>query len=188
MRIHIHFSWLSNLHRTSHSAKQTVSAPSVLAPNRQSYSILISRQSQLQTRSQIQRIFILHARQGRGQRPLQALTNHRSYLNLQSLLASRPGPAPLPASINMHLWARIRHESTLCGGGVEYLHRDPASRRRRWKGKSQIWDSKIWLRVQRDSDPRKTTLASASSLYKSQTRPLVREDAHKNRAVIVKDK
>jgi hypothetical protein len=25
-----------------------------------------------------------------------------------------------------------------CGGGVEYLHRDPASRRRRRKGKSQI--------------------------------------------------
>jgi hypothetical protein len=25
-----------------------------------------------------------------------------------------------------------------CGGGIEYLHRDPASRRRRRKGKSQI--------------------------------------------------
>jgi hypothetical protein len=25
-----------------------------------------------------------------------------------------------------------------CGGGVEYLHRDPASRRRRRKGKSKI--------------------------------------------------
>jgi hypothetical protein len=25
-----------------------------------------------------------------------------------------------------------------CGGGVEYLHRDPTSRRRRRKGKSQI--------------------------------------------------
>jgi hypothetical protein len=35
--------------------------------------------------------------------------------------------------------------------------------------------------------PRKTTLVSASSIYKRQTRPLVREDAHKNRAVIVKD-
>jgi hypothetical protein len=34
--------------------------------------------------------------------------------------------------------------SNPCGGGVEYLHRDPASRRRRRKGKSQIWDSKIW--------------------------------------------
>jgi hypothetical protein len=31
-------------------------------------------------------------------------------------------------------------------------------------------------------------LTSASSIYKSQTFPLVIEDAHKNRAVIVKDK
>jgi hypothetical protein len=31
-----------------------------------------------------------------------------------------------------------------CGGGVEYLHRDPASRRRRRNGKSQNGDSKIW--------------------------------------------
>jgi hypothetical protein len=38
---------------------------------------------------------------------------------------------------------------TPSGGGVEYLHRDPASRRRRQKGKSQIWDSKIWSWVQR---------------------------------------
>jgi hypothetical protein len=30
------------------------------------------------------------------------------------------------------------------GGRVEYLHRDPASRRRRRKAKSQIWNSKIW--------------------------------------------
>jgi hypothetical protein len=33
---------------------------------------------------------------------------------------------------------------------TEYIHRDPASRRRRQKGKSQIWDSKIWSRVPRD--------------------------------------
>jgi hypothetical protein len=59
-----------------------------------------------------------------------------------------------------------------CGGRVKYLHRDSASRRRRRKGKSQIWDSKI-----RDSDPRNTTLARASSIYKRQTRPLVREGA-----------
>jgi hypothetical protein len=62
-----------------------------------------------------------------------------------------------------------------CGGRVEYLHRDTASRRRRRRGKSQIWDSKIWLRMPRDSDPRKTTLARTSSVYKKQTRPLVRE-------------
>jgi hypothetical protein len=66
-----------------------------------------------------------------------------------------------------------------CGGGVEYLHRDPASRRRRRKGKSQIWDSKIWSRVPRDSDLRKTALAWASSNCKRQTRPLVREGAPK---------
>jgi hypothetical protein len=33
------------------------------------------------------------------------------------------------------------------GGGVEYLHRVPASRRRRRKRKSRIWDSKIWSGV-----------------------------------------
>jgi hypothetical protein len=44
-----------------------------------------------------------------------------------------------------------------------------------------------YLWTERDSDPRKTTLESASSIYKRQTRSLVREDAHKNRAVIVKD-
>jgi hypothetical protein len=64
-----------------------------------------------------------------------------------------------------------------CGGGIEYLHRDPASRRRRRKGKSQMWDSKIWSRDPRDSDQRKIALARASSIYKSQTRPLVREGA-----------
>jgi hypothetical protein len=57
------------------------------------------------------------------------------------------------------------------------LHRDPASRRRRRKGKPQIWDSKIWSRVPRDSDPRETALARASSIYKWQIRPLVREGA-----------
>jgi hypothetical protein len=45
-----------------------------------------------------------------------------------------------------------------------YLHRDRASRRRRRKAKSQIWDSTIWSRVSRESDPRKTRLARASSI------------------------
>jgi hypothetical protein len=53
----------------------------------------------------------------------------------------------------------------------EYLHRDPASLRRRRKGKSQSWDSN-W-----DSDPRKTALARVRSIYNRQTRPLVREGA-----------
>jgi hypothetical protein len=61
-----------------------------------------------------------------------------------------------------------------------HLHRDPASRRRRQKRKSQIWDSKIWSRVPRDSDPRKTALARASSIYKRQTRLLVREGVPQN--------
>jgi hypothetical protein len=68
-------------------------------------------------------------------------------------------------------------EANPCGGGVEYLHRDPASRRRRRKGKSRIWDSKIWSRVQRDLDPIMTALARASSNCKRQIHPLVRENA-----------
>jgi hypothetical protein len=56
-------------------------------------------------RSQIQHIFTLHARQGRGQPPVQALANRRSYLNLQRLLASRPS---CDQNINMCLWARIK--------------------------------------------------------------------------------
>jgi hypothetical protein len=65
----------------------------------------------------------------------------------------------------------------LCGVRVEYLHCDPASYRRWWKGKSQIWDSKIWSWVPVDLDLRKTVLARASSIYKRHIRPLVREDA-----------
>jgi hypothetical protein len=60
------------------------------------------------------------------------------------------------------------------------LHRDPASRRRWRKGKSQIWDSKIRSKVPRDYDPRKTALARASGTCKRQTRPLVREGAPRN--------
>jgi hypothetical protein len=64
-----------------------------------------------------------------------------------------------------------------CGGWVEFLHRSSASRRRRRKGKSRIWDSKIWSRVPRDSDPKMTALASTSSNCIRQTRSLVRESA-----------
>jgi hypothetical protein len=85
-----------------------------------------------------------------------------------------------------------------CGGGVEYLHRSPASPRRRRKGnpvpggitggdlnmgtwpsrlgESRIWDSKIWSWVPRESDRRMTVLARASKNCKLQTRPLVIED------------
>jgi hypothetical protein len=72
-------------------------------------------------------------------------------------------------------WSKF--SSHPCGGGVEYLHRDPASRRRRRKVKSRIWDSKIWPRVLRDADPKITALARASCNCKRQTRPLVREGA-----------
>jgi hypothetical protein len=77
-----------------------------------------------------------------------------------------------------------------CGGRVEYLHRSFTSRRRRRKGKSRIWDSKIWSRVPWDSDSRMTALARASSNCKRQIRPLVREsvphqmpDSNKNLVV-----
>jgi hypothetical protein len=64
-----------------------------------------------------------------------------------------------------------------CEGGVEYLHRSPASRRTRRKEKSRIGDSKIWPRVPWDSDPRMTALKRARNSCKRQTRPLVRESA-----------
>jgi hypothetical protein len=87
------------------------------------------------------------------------------------------------------------------GGGLEH-HRSPASGRRRRKknpapggynwatlflgyintgiwpsrlGESRIWDSKMWSWVPRNSDPRMTALTTASSSYKWQIRPLVRE-------------
>jgi hypothetical protein len=64
-----------------------------------------------------------------------------------------------------------------CEGGVEYLHRNPASRRRRRKGKSRIWDSTLWSRVPRESDPKMSALERARSNCKRQTRPLVRQGA-----------
>jgi hypothetical protein len=72
------------------------------------------------------------------------------------------------------LWGLARNP---CGGGVEYLHHDLASRRRRRKGKSQIWDSGVWSQVPRDSDPTVTALVGDGSIYKRQIRPLVREGA-----------
>jgi hypothetical protein len=86
----------------------------------------------------------------------------------------RPKPVNVSA-LTLTLTLVDKQTANPCGGGVEYLHRDPASRKRRRKRKSQIWDSKIWSRVPRDCNPRKTTLAKASSIYKRQTHPLVRE-------------
>jgi hypothetical protein len=69
----------------------------------------------------------------------------------------------------------IESRITSCGGGVEYLHRSPASRRRRRKRKFRIWDRKIWSRVPRDSYPRMIARTMASSNCKLQIRPLIRE-------------
>jgi hypothetical protein len=77
----------------------------------------------------------------------------------------------------MGKWTFSVCERVSCGGGIQYFHRSPTSRRRRRKGQSRIWDSKIWLRISRDSDPRMTTLARASSKCKRQPLPLVRESA-----------
>jgi hypothetical protein len=70
-----------------------------------------------------------------------------------------------------------------------HCHRNSPSRKRRRKGKSQIWDSKIRSQVPRDSDPRKTALARANRICKGQTRPLVREGApqkqHRNCQTVI---
>jgi hypothetical protein len=72
-----------------------------------------------------------------------------------------------------------------CGGGVEYLYRSPANRRRRRKGKSRVWDSKIWSRVPRDSDPKMTARARTSSDCKRQTRPSSKRAPHINKSATV---
>jgi hypothetical protein len=101
------------------------------------------------------------------------------------------------------LHTRCKHlVSSQNGGGFGYLHRIPASRRRRRKwnsvpggitgppcsyintgtwpsrlGESRIRDSKVWSWVSQDSDPRMTVLARPSTNCKRQTCPLVREGA-----------
>jgi hypothetical protein len=92
---------------------------------------------------------------------------------MAALLQDRLADAIVGGNITLTLTVQLHP----CGGGFEYLHRDSASRRKRQKGKSQIWKSKIWSRGPRDSDPRKTTLARTNGVYKRQNRPLVREDA-----------
>jgi hypothetical protein len=72
-----------------------------------------------------------------------------------------------------------------CGGGVEYLHHNPASRRRRRKGNSRIWDSKIWSKVPREPDLKMTALARTRRNCIRQTRPLVRESSRINKPATV---
>jgi hypothetical protein len=73
-----------------------------------------------------------------------------------------------------------------CGGGVQYLHRDPASRRRRRKREVSNLRQKIWSSVPRDSDPRKAALARASSIYKRHTASRKRGRPTENKPVTVK--
>jgi hypothetical protein len=75
------------------------------------------------------------------------------------------------------MWLWLWFESLPCGGGVEYLHRDPASPRRRRKGSLKFETIKCGRRAPRDLDSRKNALVKASSMYKRLTRPLVREGA-----------
>jgi hypothetical protein len=76
---------------------------------------------------------------------------------------------------------RWRGRTFPCGGGIEYLHRDPASRRRRRKGKSQIWDSNIWSRVPRDSDQRMIALCKGQQHIKK-TDPSSRQRGRRTRS------
>jgi hypothetical protein len=69
-----------------------------------------------------------------------------------------------------------------CGGGVEYLHRDPASRRRRRKRRLISETVNYW-----DSDPRKTALARPAAYTKD--RPAISSERapHESMTVTVKE-
>jgi hypothetical protein len=94
------------------------------------------------------------------------------YIRAEAVFSVHRGPCR--GYIRETAW---RNSRIPCGGGVEYLHCSPASRRRRQKGKSGIWGSKIWSRVPWDSDRKVAALARTISNCKWQTRPLVRESA-----------
>jgi hypothetical protein len=94
-------------------------------------------------------------------------------------------PAALGPEVYEAPWQKSEPETTPCGGGLEYLHRCPASRKRRQKGNpvpggipgppcswgiwirgpgppgwgSLSWDSKIWPWVLQDYDLSVTALA-----------------------------
>jgi hypothetical protein len=69
-------------------------------------------------------------------------------------------------TVSRNVTLTLSWEFSPCRGGVKYLHRSPASLTMRRKEKSRIWESKIRSRVPRDSDPRMTALARASSSCK----------------------
>jgi hypothetical protein len=65
----------------------------------------------------------------------------------KQLVAAEPGGVPMGTTKQQtspwkpldYISDRAGSNTSLpCGGGVEYLHRNPASRRRRRKGKSRI--------------------------------------------------
>jgi hypothetical protein len=101
-----------------------------------------------------------------------------------SVFTSRPTLLLASIKVCVSLYGIYGHREMLevypYGDRVEYLHRDPASLSKRRKLKSQVWDSKIWSRVQKDSNTRKTALARASGIYRRQNRHLVSEGAPQN--------
>jgi hypothetical protein len=80
---------------------------------------------------------------------------HRNFFCLFSCYL----PSTNPGLRHLYSYSYTDMSFIPCGGGFEYFHCSPASRRRRRKGKSRIGESKIWSRVPRDSDPRMTSLA-----------------------------
>jgi hypothetical protein len=122
-------------------------------------------------------------------------------------LNSRPllGNDSVNTSPWQRICTRNNRRSHPHGGGFKYLHCSHACHRRWWKGnplsgggynwatlfqgdintgtwpsrlgESRIWDNKIWSWVPRNSNPRMTVLAKASSNCRWQTHPLDREGA-----------
>jgi hypothetical protein len=126
----------------------------------------------------IQKTDLSSRQRGRPTKTRPWLSKSNKYLVMSSIWGSTPRRTDwLTFSGNITSTWTLSLPCIPCGGGVEYLHRNPASRRRLRHGKSRIWDSKIWSRVPRDSDPRMTVLASASSNCKRQTRPFFRVSA-----------
>jgi hypothetical protein len=65
----------------------------------------------------------------------------------------------------------IKKMSEAGGGGIEYLHRDPASRRRRRKGKSQETQTQERLRWQDQQNTQRTDPTSRQRGRPTRTRP-----------------
>jgi hypothetical protein len=79
-------------------------------------------------------------------------------------------PQPLLCNVEVNT-PRQQQNLVFCAWSVRKLHKENNT------SSSVDWDSEIWSRVPRESEPRRPVLATASSIYKRQTRPLVREGA-----------